>query len=115
MGSAGSRVWKWDQAKEAFLDIKTWGWAVMLFCCACPSGGISSFGGLLIAGVSAGNQDHTSELSSLYSLCLLSYQLGFANLDALLLSSPPAAIGMIVLLTATTITTKIQLRAPVIA
>lgn len=52
MGATGSKVWKWDQAREAFFDIKTWGWAVMLFCCACPSGGIGAFGGLLIAGVS---------------------------------------------------------------
>jgi len=91
MGAGSTTVWDWGQTKEAFLDPKTWGWSVMLFCCAFPSGGLAAFSGLLIAG------------------------LGFTNFTALVLTIPPAALGLIFLLTATFITNKIKLRAPVIA
>ncbi|KAL5114560.1 hypothetical protein ACEQ8H_007529 [Pleosporales sp. CAS-2024a] len=49
MGMA-SRVWKWDHALEALLDVKTWLWFCMLTAVSIPSGGISTFGPLIIKG-----------------------------------------------------------------
>jgi hypothetical protein len=34
-----NKIWKWSQFYEAMMDPKTWGWALLLFCVACPSGG----------------------------------------------------------------------------
>ncbi|CAO2651707.1 Nn.00g042770.m01.CDS01 [Neocucurbitaria sp. VM-36] len=47
MGVA-SRVWKWDHVFEAFLDPKTWLWFCMLTAVSIPSGGITTFGPLII-------------------------------------------------------------------
>ncbi|KAF2637592.1 allantoate permease-like protein [Massarina eburnea CBS 473.64] len=47
MGVA-SRVWKWDHVFEAFLDPKTWLWFGMLTAVSIPSGGITTFGPLII-------------------------------------------------------------------
>jgi hypothetical protein len=49
MGVA-SRVWKWDHVREAFVDPKTWLWFSMLTAVSIPSGGISTFGPLIIQG-----------------------------------------------------------------
>ncbi|KAH8697104.1 major facilitator superfamily domain-containing protein [Talaromyces proteolyticus] len=43
-------VWKWDHVKEAVFDPKTWLWFAMLFSISVPSGGISTFGPLIIKG-----------------------------------------------------------------
>ncbi|PCG89520.1 Major facilitator superfamily domain, general substrate transporter [Penicillium occitanis (nom. inval.)] len=43
-------VWKWDHVKEAVYDPKTWLWFSMLFSISVPSGGISTFGPLMIKG-----------------------------------------------------------------
>jgi hypothetical protein len=47
MGVA-SRVWKWDHVLEAFVDPKTWLWFFMLTAVSIPSGGITTFGPLII-------------------------------------------------------------------
>ncbi|CAN9326128.1 allantoate permease-like protein [Alternaria alternata] len=47
MGVA-SRVWKWDHVLEAFMDPKTWLWFSMLTAVSIPSGGITTFGPLII-------------------------------------------------------------------
>lgn len=43
-----SREWKWEHVKEAFLDPKTWCWFSLLTAISIPSGGISTFGPLII-------------------------------------------------------------------
>ncbi len=43
-----SREWRWDHAKEACLDLKTWGWFAMLFSISIPLRGISTFGPLIV-------------------------------------------------------------------
>ncbi|KAH3903711.1 hypothetical protein HBI56_233820 [Parastagonospora nodorum] len=53
MGVA-SRVWKWDHVFEAFLDVKTWLWFFMLTAVSIPSGGITTFGPLIIQGFGFG-------------------------------------------------------------
>jgi MFS family permease len=42
-----SSKFKWDQFWETYKDPKTYIWAAMWFCTACPSGGIGAFGGLI--------------------------------------------------------------------
>lgn len=43
-----SGVWRWDHVKEAFLDLKTWLWFGMLTAVSIPSGGITTFGPLIV-------------------------------------------------------------------
>ncbi|KAJ7782319.1 MFS general substrate transporter [Mycena maculata] len=43
-----TKVWKWSQARECLLDPKTWAWFSMIFLISIPSGGISTFGPLII-------------------------------------------------------------------
>ncbi|KAK6081873.1 allantoate permease [Seiridium cupressi] len=44
-----SREWSNDQLKEALLDPKTWFWFCLIFAISVPSGGISTFGPLIIS------------------------------------------------------------------
>ncbi|CAG8267731.1 unnamed protein product [Penicillium salamii] len=43
-----SQEWKWDHAKEALLDPKSWFWFALMFSISVPSGGITTFGPLII-------------------------------------------------------------------
>ena len=43
-----SGVWRWDHVKEVFLDVKTLLWFSMLTAVSIPSGGISTFGPLIV-------------------------------------------------------------------
>ena len=43
-----SGIWKWDHVRESFLDPKTWLWFSLMFVISIPSGGISTFGPLII-------------------------------------------------------------------
>ncbi|KAG8723715.1 hypothetical protein FRC09_002053 [Ceratobasidium sp. 395] len=45
-----SKIWEWGQVREVLLDPKTYLWMIMQFACALPSGGISTFGPLIIKG-----------------------------------------------------------------
>ncbi|PTB78886.1 MFS general substrate transporter [Trichoderma longibrachiatum ATCC 18648] len=47
MGIA-SGVWKWEHVREAMLDPKTWLWFCLMLTISIPSGGISTFGPLII-------------------------------------------------------------------
>lgn len=47
MGVA-SREWRNDHLKEAFLDPKSWFWFALMFSISIPSGGISTFGPLIV-------------------------------------------------------------------
>ncbi|UKZ72505.1 hypothetical protein TrVFT333_000135 [Trichoderma virens FT-333] len=44
----GSGVWKWEHVREAMLDPKTWLWFCLMLTISIPSGGISTFGPLII-------------------------------------------------------------------
>jgi len=85
-----TKVWKWDQVIEVFLDVKTYLWFSLLFLCAVPSGGIGAFGPLIIQGF------------------------GFNQFDTILFNIPFAAFQVIVTISAATISTKIKLKWPVI-
>lgn len=43
-----TKTWKWAQARESLLDPKTYAWFSMLFLISIPSGGISTFGPLIV-------------------------------------------------------------------
>ncbi|CAI7619537.1 hypothetical protein N7533_004460 [Penicillium manginii] len=43
-----SRQWRWDHVLETFYDLKTWGWFFLIIAISIPSGGISSFGSLIV-------------------------------------------------------------------
>ncbi|KAH7390920.1 major facilitator superfamily domain-containing protein [Phaeosphaeria sp. MPI-PUGE-AT-0046c] len=43
-----SGVWKWDQVWETFLDFKTWCWFIIILAISIASGGIGTFGSLII-------------------------------------------------------------------
>ncbi|KAF7165952.1 hypothetical protein CNMCM6106_001924 [Aspergillus hiratsukae] len=43
-----SREWRWDHLWETFYDLKTWFWFFLVVAISIPSGGISTFGNLII-------------------------------------------------------------------
>lgn len=47
MGIA-SRDWRWDHVREVALDIKTYCWFFLMLAISIPSGGISTFGNLIV-------------------------------------------------------------------
>jgi hypothetical protein len=43
-----SREWRWDHLWESVRDPKTWLWFALIFCISVPSGGVTTFGPLLV-------------------------------------------------------------------
>ncbi|KAF7311003.1 hypothetical protein HMN09_00643700 [Mycena chlorophos] len=43
-----TKKWKWEQVRECLLDLKTWCWFLLIFTISIPSGGISTFGPLIV-------------------------------------------------------------------
>ncbi|KAJ7646815.1 MFS general substrate transporter [Roridomyces roridus] len=43
-----TKQWKWEQVWECLLDPKTWAWFSMIFLISVPSGGITTFGPLIV-------------------------------------------------------------------
>lgn len=89
MGVA-SRVWKWDHVLEAFLDIKTWLWFSMLTAVSIPSGGITTFGPLIIQ------------------------SFGFGKFQTILFNMPFGAVQIVATLGGAWLATKLKKKAPVL-
>jgi hypothetical protein len=89
MGVA-SRVWKWDHVFEAFLDLKTWLWFLMLTSISIPSGGISTFGPLIIQGF------------------------GFGKFETILFNMPFGAVQIVATLGGAWLATRYKMKAPVL-
>ncbi|KAK0219377.1 major facilitator superfamily domain-containing protein [Armillaria nabsnona] len=85
-----TKIWKWAQVLEVFLDLKTYLWFSLLFLCAVPSGGIGAFGPLIIQGF------------------------GFNSFDTILFNIPFSAVQVIVTLLAAEISTRLKLKWPVV-
>jgi len=83
-----SKVWKWGQVRDVLIDPKTYLWSMLTFLCALPSGGISSFGPLIIQGFGF-NQFHT---------ILLNIPFGAFQVIITLLSALPPIAGASALL-----------------
>ncbi|KAF2733369.1 allantoate permease-like protein [Polyplosphaeria fusca] len=104
MGVA-SRVWKWDHVMEAFLDVKTWLWFSMITAISIPSGGISTFGPLIIKAFGF-NQFATILFNMPFGLVQIIATLGGAWLatklkkksPVLVLLCIPPIIGIIILM-----------------
>ncbi|KAJ9624323.1 hypothetical protein H2204_010879 [Knufia peltigerae] len=83
--------WKWSHVKEAAMDIKTWLWAAMMFSISVPSGGISTFGPLIIK------------------------NFGFNKFQTILLNMPFGAVQLIATMGGAWVATKIKWKSPVLA
>lgn len=83
-------AWKWDQAWETVLDPKTWLWTALLFCIAAPSGGVSTFGSLLIE------------------------SFGYDKYATTLLNVPWGVLQIIVIICSALVSTKLKLKSPVL-
>ncbi|KAH7117547.1 major facilitator superfamily domain-containing protein [Dendryphion nanum] len=89
MGVA-SRVWKWDHVLEAFLDVKTWIWFSMLTAVSIPSGGITTFGPLIIQ------------------------SFGFTKFQTILFNMPFGAVQIIATLGGAWLATRLKKKSPVL-
>ncbi|KND91789.1 putative transporter [Tolypocladium ophioglossoides CBS 100239] len=89
MGIA-SGVWKWDHVLDCMLDPKTWLWFSLMFVISIPSGGISTFGPLIIS------------------------SFGFDNFTTILFNIPFGAVQMIATLGGAWLADRIKMKSPVL-
>ncbi|OTA68496.1 MFS general substrate transporter [Hypoxylon sp. EC38] len=89
MGVA-SRQWKWDHVKETFTDFKTLLWFILIVAISIASGGISTFGNLILK------------------------DFGFTNFNAILFSMPTGAIQVAIIIGSAWIATRIGRKGIVI-
>jgi hypothetical protein len=89
MGVA-SRVWKWSHVLEAFMDVKTWLWFSMLTAVSIPSGGITTFGPLIIQ------------------------SFGFGKFATILFNMPFGAVQIFATLGGAWLATRLKKKAPVL-
>ncbi|PYH71469.1 putative MFS transporter [Aspergillus vadensis CBS 113365] len=83
--------WKWQHVKETCLDIKSFFWFALMFSISIPSGGISTFGPLIIEAF------------------------GFNQFDTILFNIPFGAVQLIATMGGAWMATKLQMKGPVIA
>ncbi|KAH7318064.1 allantoate permease [Stachybotrys elegans] len=86
----GSGVWKWSHVREVFLDPKTYLWFSLITIIAIPSGGISTFGPLIISGF------------------------GFSSFTTILFNIPFGAVQMISTFGGAWLSDKIRMKGPVL-
>ena len=86
-----SRKWRWDHFREALTDLKTWFWFSLLFSISVPSGGISTFGPLIIK------------------------TFGFSSFDTILFNIPFGAVQLVATVGGALLAQKIKRKGPVIA
>ncbi|KAH8719258.1 major facilitator superfamily domain-containing protein [Phaeosphaeriaceae sp. PMI808] len=89
MGVA-SRVWKWDHVLEVFLDVKTWLWFSMLTAISIPSGGISTFGPLIIQ------------------------SFGFGKFETILFNMPFGAVQIFATMGGAWLATRFKMKSPIL-
>ncbi|EON67687.1 hypothetical protein W97_06830 [Coniosporium apollinis CBS 100218] len=85
-----SKVWKWDHVWDAALDLKTWLWFCLITSIAIPSGGISTFGPLIIK------------------------SFGFDSFTTILFNIPFGAIQIVSTLGGAFLATKLKKKSPVL-
>ncbi|KAF7357794.1 hypothetical protein MVEN_00825400 [Mycena venus] len=85
-----TKTWKWEQARECLLDPKTWFWFCMIFLISVPSGGITTFGPLIVQ------------------------SFGYNQLNTILLQMPFGAIQMLATLTGGFAAMHFKLKFPVL-
>ncbi|KAJ5218959.1 uncharacterized protein N7498_001058 [Penicillium cinerascens] len=83
--------WKWDHVKEACLDLKSWLWFALLVSISIPSGGITTFGPLIVK------------------------SFGFSDLNTILLNVPFGAVQLIATMGGAWLATAWKMKGPVLA
>lgn len=86
----GSGVWKWDHVRESLLDPKTWLWFSLMFIISIPSGGISTFGPLIIE------------------------SFGFDSFTTILFNIPFGAVQMVATLGGAWLADRFRMKSPVL-
>ncbi|KAM0295941.1 hypothetical protein ACHAPM_010657 [Fusarium culmorum] len=86
-----SRQWRWDHFWETMRDVKTWLWFALIFSISVPSGGVGSFGPLLIK------------------------SFGFDSFEAILFNAPFGIVQLISTVGGSYVATKYHKKGPVIA
>ncbi|KAK2008844.1 major facilitator superfamily transporter [Colletotrichum eremochloae] len=86
-----SREWRWDHLKESLLDLKTWCWFFLVFSISIPSGGISTFGPLIVK------------------------SFGFNSFQTILFNIPFGFVQLVSTVGGSWIATRIHKKGPVIA
>ncbi|KAL4804031.1 major facilitator superfamily domain-containing protein [Aspergillus unguis] len=86
-----SREWRWDHVWETLYDVKTWVWFLLIVTISIPSGGISTFGSLIIT------------------------SFGYENFTAILFNLPFGAIQVVVILLGGWLATRFRTKGLVIA
>ncbi|KAL0936815.1 allantoate permease [Colletotrichum truncatum] len=86
-----SREWRWDHLWESLRDPKTWIWFALIFSISIPSGGISTFGPLIVK------------------------SFGFDSFQTILFNIPFGAVQLIATVGGSWVATKIHKKGPVIA
>lgn len=86
-----SREWRTDHLWEALRDVKTWFWCALIFSISVPSGGISTFGPLIIK------------------------NFGFENFQTILFNIPFGAVQIISTVGGAFLAQRIKRKGPVIA
>ncbi|WXC58402.1 hypothetical protein SNK03_004300 [Fusarium graminearum] len=86
-----SRQWRWDHFWETTRDVKTWLWFALIFSISVPSGGVGSFGPLLIK------------------------SFGFDSFEAILFNAPFGIVQLISTVGGSYVATKYHKKGPVIA
>ncbi|KAL7620743.1 hypothetical protein AAE478_009741 [Parahypoxylon ruwenzoriense] len=89
MGVA-SRQWKWDHVRETFTDFKTLLWFILIVAISIASGGISTFGNLILK------------------------DFGFTNFNAILFSMPTGVIQIVVIIGSAWLATRLSRKGIVI-
>ncbi|ANB11966.1 Thi73p [Sugiyamaella lignohabitans] len=85
-----TNVWKWEQVLETALDLKTYVWMLLLFCVSVVSGGISTFGPLIIQ------------------------EFGFTSFQTILLNIPSGFVQIMIVLIAGFVATRMKLKSPIL-
>ncbi|KAF7185291.1 putative transporter [Pseudocercospora fuligena] len=86
-----SGVWRWDHVTEVFLDLKTWIWFCLLTAVSIPSGGITTFGPLIVK------------------------SFGFDSFTTILFNMPFGAVQLIATLGGAFAATHWKMKSPVLA
>ncbi|KAL6406679.1 hypothetical protein AUP68_09480 [Ilyonectria robusta] len=86
-----SREWRWDHLWEMIRDVKTWLWFALIFSISVPSGGVASFGPLLVK------------------------SFGFDSFHAILFNAPFGIVQLISTVGGSYMATKYHKKGPVIA
>ncbi|GES60726.1 MFS transporter [Aspergillus terreus] len=83
--------WKWEHVKEALLDIKSFFWFALMFSISIPSGGITTFGPLIVK------------------------SFGFDQFKTILFNIPFGAVQLVATMGGAWFATYIKMKGPVIA